>query len=131
MVVSKCQSVFTQKNWFAFAYLSQVANALRQSSAVLSAGAVDQGKRTYAVRTQSDLFTPETAGAVVIRNDMTADGQLVPILLRDIADIKLEMEKRSSFRRLNGKNALILNALREQGTNVVQTMQTMQTVINP
>ena len=61
---------------------------------------------------------------------MTADGQLVPILLRDIADIELEMEKRSSFRRLNGKNALILNALREQGTNVVQTMQTMQTVID-
>ena len=110
--------------------ISEVANALRQSSAVLSAGAVDQGKRTYAVRTQSDLFTPETAGAVVIRNDMTADGQLVPILLRDIADIELEMEKRSSFRRLNGKNALILNALREQGTNVVQTMQTMQTVID-
>ena len=54
----------------------------------------------------------------------------MPILLRDIADIELEMEKRSSFRRLNGKNALILNALREQGTNVVQTMQTMQTVID-
>lgn len=110
--------------------ISEVINALRQSSAVLSAGAVNQGKRTYAVRTQSDLFTPETAGAVIIRNDMTTSGQLAPILLRDIAEIKLEMEKRSSFRRLNGKNALILNALREQGTNVVQTMKTVQTVID-
>ena len=109
--------------------ISEVVAALRQSSAVNSAGSVDQGKRTYAVRTQADLFTPQTAGTAVIRNDMTTDGQLVPILLQDIADIEIEMQKRTSFRRLNGQNALILNALREQGTNVVQTMQRLQEVV--
>ncbi|MGB0810541.1 MAG: efflux RND transporter permease subunit, partial [Candidatus Puniceispirillaceae bacterium] len=109
--------------------ISEVVAALRQSSAVISAGSVDQGKRTYAVRTQADLFTLQTAGTAVIRNDMTADGQLVPILLQDIADLSIEMQKRTSFRRLNGENALILNVLREQGTNVVQTMQRLQEVI--
>jgi len=110
--------------------IAEVVAALRQSSAVISAGAVDQGKRTYAVRTTADLFTPQMAGTVVIRNDMTADGQLVPILLQDIAEIEVEIQKRTSFRRLNGQNALILNALREQGTNVVQTMQRLQGVID-
>ena len=110
--------------------LPQVLQALRQASATLSVGTIERGKRTYTVRTQANLFTPRTAGQIVIRNDLNARGQLVPVLLSDIAEIKLVSKKRSSFRRLNGQDAVILNALREQDSNVVETMENLRQVID-
>ncbi len=109
--------------------LPQVLQALRQASATLSVGTIERGKRTYTVRTQANLFTPQTAGQIVIRNDLNARGQLIPVLLSDIAEIKLVSKKRTSFRRLNGKDAVILNALREQDSNVVETMENLRLVI--
>ena len=110
--------------------LPQVLQALRQASATLSVGTIERGKRTYTVRTQANLFTPQTAGQIVIRNDLNARGQLVPVLLSDIAEIKLVSKKRTSFRRLNGKDAVILNALRERDSNVVETMENLRLVID-
>ena len=110
--------------------LPQVLQALRQASATLSVGTIERGKRTYTVRTQANLFTPQTAGQIVIRNDLNARGQLIPVLLSDIAEIKLVSKKRTSFRRLNGKDAVILNALREQNSNVVETMENLRLVID-
>ncbi len=110
--------------------LPQVLQALRQASATLSVGTIERGKRTYTVRTQANLFTPQTAGQIVIRNDLNARGQLIPVLLSDIAEIKLVSKKRTSFRRLNGKDAVILNALREQDSNVVETMENLRLVID-
>ena len=46
--------------------------------------------------------------------------------MADIADIELRIQKRTSFRRLNGEEAVILNVLREQGTNVVETMSRLR-----
>ena len=51
---------------------------------------------------------------------------LFPFLLSDIATIEFDIERRASYRRLNGQDAIIINALREQGTNVVQTMNVMR-----
>ena len=48
------------------------------------------------------------------------------MVLSDIADIELKIQKRTSFRRLNGEEAVILNVLREQGTNVVETMSRLR-----
>ena len=110
--------------------LPQILQALRQASATLSVGTIDRGKRTYTVRTQANLFTPQTAGQIVVRNDLSASGQLVPVLLSDIATIRLVTKKRTSFRRLNGKDAVILNALREQNSNVVETMTRLRGVID-
>ena len=110
--------------------LPQVLQALRQASATLSVGTIERGKRTYTVRTQANLFTPQTAGQIVVRNDLSASGQLAPVLLSDIATIRLVTKKRTSFRRLNGKDAVILNALREQNSNVVETMTTLRAVID-
>ena len=102
--------------------LTEVIDALRTSSSMMSVGAVTEGKRTYAVRAEAVNYTPEAAGRIVLRTDVLPSGALVPLLLSDIATIELQSQTRSSYRRLNGKDAVIINALREQGTNVVETM---------
>ena len=106
--------------------LTEVLEALRNSSTLQSVGTVTEGKRSYPVRTELIAYTREKAKDIVIRTDITTDGTVVPLVLSDIADIELKIQKRTSFRRLNGEEAVILNVLREQGTNVVETMSRLR-----
>lgn len=102
--------------------LSEVMDALRTSSSMMSVGMVTEGKRSYAVRTEAVNYTPETAGRIVLRTDISPSGTIIPLLLEDVATIEFKVQQRTSFRRLNGKPAIILNAIRDQGSNVVATM---------
>ena len=108
--------------------LSQVVQALRTSSATMSVGMVTEGKRSYSVRTEAVNYTPETAGRIVLRTDISSTGTIIPLLLEDVATINLKVQKRTSFRRLNGKPAIILNVIRDSGSNVVATMARLKTV---
>jgi len=102
--------------------LSEVMDAMRSSSSMMSVGIVTEGKRSYAVRTEAVNYTPETAGRIVLRTDLSPTGMIIPLLLKDVATIEFRVQQRTSFRRLNGKPAIILNAIRDQGSNVVATM---------
>ena len=102
--------------------LSEVMDALRTSSSMMSVGMVTEGKRSYAVRTEAVNYTPETAGRIVLRTDVSPTGTIIPLQLEDVATIEFKVQQRTSFRRLNGEPAIILNAIREHGSNVVATM---------
>ncbi|MGB1825863.1 MAG: efflux RND transporter permease subunit, partial [Candidatus Puniceispirillaceae bacterium] len=106
--------------------LTEVIDALRTSSSMMSVGSVTEGKRTYAVRAEAVNYTPDAAGKIVLRTDVSATGTLVPLLLSDIATISLQSTQRSSYRRLNGEEAVIINALRAPGVNVVETMERLR-----
>ena len=54
----------------------------------------------------------------------------MPLLLSDVATIKLQVQERTSFRRLMGEDAIIINVLRAQGTNVVETMKALAVVVD-
>lgn len=110
--------------------LTEVIDALRTSSSMMSVGSVTEGKRTYAVRTEAVNYTPEAAGRIVLRTDVSSSGTLVPLLLSDIATIQLQSVQRSSYRRLNGEEAVIINALRAPGVNVVETMERLRSTID-
>ena len=110
--------------------LTEVIDALRSSSSMMSVGVVNEGKRTYAVRTEAVNYTPDAAGNIVVRTDVSANGAVVALLLRDIATIELQSQQRSSYRRLNGEDAVIINALRAQGSNVVDTMGRLRVAID-
>ena len=102
--------------------VASVLDVLRSATTLQSVGRVGQGKRIYTVRTEAIAYTPQTAMNIVIYSDVAENGQIVPVLLSDVADVEFVSERRSSFRRLNGKDAVIINALREPGVNVVETM---------
>ena len=110
--------------------LSEVMDALRTSSSMMSVGMVTEGKRSYAVRTEAVNYTPETAGRIVLRTDISPTGTIVPLLLEDVATIEFRVQQRTSFRRLNGKPAIILNAIRDQGSNVVATMVRLRAAVD-
>ena len=104
---------------------SVVLDSLRTATTLQSVGRVQQGKRVYTVRTEAIAYTPETALNTILRADFDENGQISPVLLSDVAEVEFAVEKRTSFRRLNGQDAIIINALREPGINVVSTMQAL------
>lgn len=110
--------------------LSEVLDALRTSSSMMSVGMVTEGKRSYTVRSEAINYTPETAGRIVLRADVLASGTIVPLLLEDVARLDIRFPKQTSFRRLNGKPGIIVNVIREQGSNVVETMLRVRSVVD-
>ena len=110
--------------------LSEIIEALRTSSSMMSVGEVTEGKRSYTVRTEAVNYTPEAAGQIVLRTDISPTGNIIPLLLADVSTIEFKVQQRTSFRRLNGKPAIILNAIRDQGSNVVATMFRLRAAVN-
>ena len=110
--------------------LGEVLDALRTSSSMMSVGMVTEGKRSYTVRSEAVNYTPRTAGRIVLRADISASGAIAPLLLEDVATLDMRFPKQTSFRRLNGKPGIIVNAIREQGSNVVSTMLRLRSVVD-
>ncbi|MCB2099970.1 MAG: efflux RND transporter permease subunit [Rhodobacterales bacterium] len=101
-----------------------VVAALRQANASVSAGDVDEGKRSYVVRTEGELTTLAQVRAVVLRSIKDPiSGGIARVTVGDIADVRFGYEKPTASIRDKSEQALVLNAVRETGANVIETMR--------
>lgn len=78
--------------------VDRVVNLLRTENQNIPLGEVDEGDRTYLVRSQGQFESLNEIRDLVV---MTRAG--VPVYMRDIADIKDSTEDFRSFTRINGK----------------------------
>ena len=103
--------------------VTEVVEALRRSNASVSAGDVEEGKRRYVVRTDGELNTPERVAGVVLRSNRDPlSGRLGRVILGDIATVAHRYKEPVARIRLLGEPALAVNAVRETGANVIETM---------
>lgn len=110
--------------------VSEVVDALRRANASLSAGDVDEGKRRYVVRTEGELNTVEAIRDVVVRSDSNVDsGRLARVRVGDIAEVSFGYKEAGASIRQLGQNALAMNALRETGANVIETMEGIKAAV--
>ncbi len=89
-----------------------------------SAGQVDVGKRRYTVRFAGS-YPIEQFGELVVD---WREGR--PVLLRDIASIKLQRVDRESLVINQGSAAIGVNAYRESGVNVLEVMGGLQQAVD-
>ncbi|HMB75796.1 MAG TPA: efflux RND transporter permease subunit, partial [Kiloniellaceae bacterium] len=109
----------------------QVVQALRNANAAISAGDVEEGKRRYTVRTEAELNTLEDIGAVVLRSEKDpVTGRLARVTVSDIADVDFSYKEPVSTIRLLSQSAIAMNAKREVGANVIETMAGIQEAID-
>ena len=109
--------------------IAEVADAIRASSAEVTAGEITEGNRSFTLRTEAISYTPDTAKELVVRTDLR-DGRIFNVKLSDIADIELGYKTPSSFRRLNGKPAITFAVLREPASNVVTTLERLKNEVD-
>ena len=97
--------------------------ALRRANAAISAGDVDEGKRSYVVRTEGELNTLEAIRSVVLRAQQDQNtGRVARVSVGDIADVAFAYKDPTARIRQLAQPALAFNAKRETGANVIETM---------
>ena len=103
--------------------IGEIVGKLRAANTSMSAGDVDEGKRTYVVRTQGELTTPAAVGAVVLRSlSDPVSGRIARVTMADVAEIGFGYATpRATIRRL-GESAIAIPIYRETGANVIETM---------
>src|SRR6188508_23848 len=95
--------------------VDRVVNLLRTENQNLPLGEIDEGDRTYLVRSQGQFADINEVRELVV---MTRAG--VPVYMRDIAEVKDSTEDFRSFTRINGKPGVRLSITKQSGTNTVQ-----------
>jgi HAE1 family hydrophobic/amphiphilic exporter-1 len=100
-----------------------VVDALQAANISITAGDVDEGKRRYVVRTEGELSTPRQVEEVVIRSRQDpATGRLGRVRVQDIATVAFDHKEPTANIRIMGESAMAINAQRETGANVIDTM---------
>lgn len=104
--------------------LSQVRDAIRARNVDVSAGTIDQGKRSYTIRTIGEFEDlSEIENLLLARRDGN------PVFLRDVGYAELGYKKRTTLVRTLGQPALALNAGRQAGTNVIEVMKNLKAAV--
>ncbi|MEE8332230.1 MAG: efflux RND transporter permease subunit, partial [Alphaproteobacteria bacterium] len=110
--------------------IADLSSALRGTNVNIAAGEVDEGKRRYTVRTESELTTIDRVKEVVLRARQDADtGRLSRVTVGDIAQIEFGFKRARSRIRNLGKNAIVMNAVLDTGANMIEVMEGINKVI--
>ena len=105
--------------------VQDVADRVRSELRDLSGGDVTLGKRRYLVRTAIAPETPAALEEVVL--GASSDG--TPILLGDVATVKLALRKPVGVALVQDRPAMVMLLSREAGTNVLEVTREVHEVI--
>ena len=100
-----------------------VVARLRAENASISGGDVDEGKRSYVVRTVGDLNAPDQIRDIVLRSEVDlGNGRIGRVTVGDIADVYLSYKTARAVAHRFDERAMAFNMTRAQGANVLETM---------
>jgi hydrophobic/amphiphilic exporter-1 (mainly G- bacteria), HAE1 family len=105
--------------------LQQIAQAIDRENDNYSAGAFDEGKRRYVVRTVGEYRTPDDIENVVIIRRNGA-----PVYVRDVARVELGYKDPEYAVRQNGSAAIAINAVKEAGANTIEVVEGLLGAVN-
>jgi hydrophobic/amphiphilic exporter-1 (mainly G- bacteria), HAE1 family len=110
--------------------IPQIVTALRSANASISAGAVDEGKRRYVVRTEGDFISRDAVRQVVLRSIKDEmSGRVARVTVDDVADVIFDYKTPVARIRMMGQSALALPVYRETGANVIEVMKEVRAAV--
>jgi HAE1 family hydrophobic/amphiphilic exporter-1 len=111
--------------------ISDVVDRLRAENASITGGEVEEGKRSYLVRTEGDLKTTEQVLDVVLRSDTDiGNGRIGRVTVRDIAAVEIGYKEAFALPHKFDERAMAFNMTREQGANVLTVMHEARAAID-
>ena len=109
----------------------EVVDTLREAGISLTAGDVAEGKRRYVVRSEGEFHEPADVAAVVLRSIADPEsGRLGRVTVADIADVRFGVKEPTATIRVLGESALVARAIREIGSNVIETMDGIRAAVD-
>ena len=95
--------------------VDRITSLLRSENQNIPLGEIDEGDRTYLVRSQGQFVSLQEIRDLVV---MTRAG--VPVYLKDIAAVSDTTEDFRSFTRINGRPGVRMRITKQSGQNTVQ-----------
>jgi HAE1 family hydrophobic/amphiphilic exporter-1 len=108
--------------------IADITRSLQQANVSLGAGDIDEGKRRYVVRTEGELNTLDAIREVLI--DGGQSDALSRITVGEIANVKFGHQEPGATIRMLGDAALAMNATRQTGANVIETMEGLKLAVD-
>ncbi len=97
--------------------VAAVREALRRENKNTKAGKIDEGKRSYAVRTVGNFTRLEQ-----LRDTIVAQNATGTVYLRDVADVSFDYEDTVRRIRINRTPTMGFGVLRKTGANTIEVM---------
>ncbi len=97
--------------------IPELMRVLDVENANISAGNFDEGKRRYIARTAGEYETVEDIAHVIVKR---VNG--IPVTVGDVAQVRLDYADSSVVVRHEGVPTIVMNAIREPGSNVLVVM---------
>src|SRR5262245_25159726 len=94
--------------------VDRIINLLQTENQNIPLGEIDEGDRTYLVRSEGQFENLDEIRDLVV---MTRQG--VPVYMRDIAEVSDSTEDFRAFTRINGKHGVRLRITKQSGQNTV------------
>ncbi|HSR69471.1 MAG TPA: efflux RND transporter permease subunit [Acidobacteriota bacterium] len=104
--------------------LNELGAALERENNNYSGGDFDEGKRRYVVRTIGEYERPGEIDDIVIA---VRDG--VPVYVRDVGYAELGYRKASAKVFMLDQQAIAVNAIRDQGSNILEVMDRLKAAV--
>ena len=104
--------------------IAELMQALDVENKNISAGNFDEGKRRYIARTVGEYKSTEDVEKVIIKR---ING--IPVTVKDVACVMLGYEDISIVVRHEGVPTIVMNAVREPGTNMLVVMSKLHDVV--
>jgi len=99
--------------------LSQVRQSLSSQNLESSAGIISAGKTNYSIAADGAFRSVSDIENTVISYKALPDGSLLPILLRDIADVSEDLKDATSISYLDGVPCIMFSLQKQGGRNSV------------
>jgi HAE1 family hydrophobic/amphiphilic exporter-1 len=110
--------------------IDDVVTRLRAENASISGGDVDEGKRSYVVRTEGDFNTTDQVLDIVLRSEADlGGGRIGRVTVSDIAYVELGYKEARALPHRRDDRAMAFNMTREQGANVLTVMAEVHRVM--
>ncbi len=93
---------------------ADVEDAVRRQNVEIPAGRIESSQREFNVLSQTDLFTPEQFGAMIIR-----DATGYPVRIRDVARVEIAPASERTITRFRGDAAISLGVVRQSTANTL------------
>lgn len=99
--------------------VNQVANALKNDNVELPLGTLEQNNQQTIVQINGRVKSPAEFGQLVVAQNRTPSGQIVPVYLSQIAQIRDGQADAASAALVNGKPAVAMDVIKTSDANVL------------
>ena len=97
-----------------------IAGVLAQENAQSVGGYIEASGRDLNIQTSGKFKTVEEVGEVLLSMGTDDKGQLIPIRLKDVAEIEDTIQETRRFTNVNGKSSVFMLASKQSGANTVE-----------